>query len=164
MPDIRLFWPPASCEAETPKDSIKTKTESGKYFCIRVVLSIKVRLIVMSTNFVYWERERQRKRENMATGQQSSTGKRGWAREEKQMRHFFWRDNTKFCSGGEKMRNARGHKGENKRQWKRERVNNDTYDISSVKRVTRKFLEVSRRSRAKQRQRNARARAKLFFC
>ena len=31
--------------------------------------------------------------------------------------------------------------------------NNKTYDISSVKRVTRKFLEVSRCSRAKQRQR-----------
>ena len=33
-------------------------------------------------------------------------------------------------------------------------VNKNTYDISSIKRVTRKFLEVSRCSRAKQRQRN----------
>ena len=43
-----------------------------------------------------------------------------------------------------------------------------TYDISSVKRVTRKFLEVSRCSRAKQRQRNVQkkcfGRAKLLFC
>ena len=31
--------------------------------------------------------------------------------------------------------------------------NKNTYDISSIKRVTRKFLEVSRFSRAKQRQR-----------
>ena len=31
---------------------------------------------------------------------------------------------------------------------------NKTYDISSIKRVTGKFLEVSRCSRAKQRQRN----------
>ena len=42
------------------------------------------------------------------------------------------------------------------------------YDISSVKRVTRKFLEVSRCSRAKQLQRNAQkncaARGKLFSC
>ena len=35
MPNVRLFWresvwPPASCEAETTKESIKTKTESGK--------------------------------------------------------------------------------------------------------------------------------------
>ena len=34
------------------------------------------------------------------------------------------------------------------------KVNKNTYDISSIKRVTRKFLEVSRYSRAKQRQRN----------
>ena len=37
-------------------------------------------------------------------------------------------------------------------EWKK--VNNTRYDISSIKRVTRKFLEVSRCSRAKQRQRN----------
>ena len=37
-------------------------------------------------------------------------------------------------------------------EWKK--VNNNRYDISSIKRVTRKFLEVSRCSRAKQRQRN----------
>ena len=41
----RLFWreigwPPASCKAETTKESIKTKTESGNCFCIRVVLSL----------------------------------------------------------------------------------------------------------------------------
>ena len=33
-------------------------------------------------------------------------------------------------------------------------MNKNTYDISSIKRVTRKFLEVSSCSRAKQRQRN----------
>ena len=42
------------------------------------------------------------------------------------------------------------------------------YDISSVKRVTKKFLEVSRCCRAKQRQRNVQkkcaVRAKLPFC
>ena len=56
--------------------------------------------------------------------------------------------------------------GENERQWKIE--NEETYDISSVKRVTKKFLEVSRCSHAKQRQRNVQkkcaARAKLLFC
>ena len=48
------------------------------------------------------------------------------------------------------------------------KVNKNTNDISSKKRVTRKFLEVSRCSRAKQRQRNVQkkcaARAKLLFC
>ena len=55
--------------------------------------------------------------------------------------------------------------GENERQWKK--VNENTYDISSIKRVTKKFLEVSRCSRAKQRHRNVQnkcaARAKLLL-
>ena len=55
--------------------------------------------------------------------------------------------------------------GENKRQWKK-KVNENTYDISSMNRVT-KFLEVSRCSRAQQRQRNVQkkcaARAKLLL-
>ena len=36
----------------------------------------------------------------------------------------------------------------------KKKVNKNTFDISSIKRATRKFLEVSRCSRAKQRQRN----------
>ena len=48
------------------------------------------------------------------------------------------------------------------------KVNNNRYDISSIKRVTQKFLEVSHCGSAKQRQRNVQkkcaARAKLFFC
>ena len=61
----RLFWreiakPPASCKAEAAKESIKTKPESGNCFCIRVFLSIKLRLIVMSTDLEYRARERQR--------------------------------------------------------------------------------------------------------
>ena len=49
-----------------------------------------------------------------------------------------------------------------------EKVNGNTYDFFSKNCVTEKFLEVSRRSRAKQRQRNVQkkfaARAKLLFC
>ena len=56
---------------------------------------------------------------------------------------------------------------ENERQWQK-KVNKNTYDISSIKRVTRKCLKVSRCSRAKQRQRNVQkkcaAHAKLLFC
>ena len=62
------------------------------------------------------------------------------------------------------MRNPSGHQGENERVKK---VNNNRYDISSIKRVTRKFSEVSRSGHAKQRQRNVQkkcaTRAKLFF-
>ena len=39
--------------------------------------------------------------------------------------------------------------GENERQWKK--VNENTWDVSSIKIVSKKFLEVSRCSRAKQR-------------
>ena len=55
-------------------------------------------------------------------------------------------------SGGEKMRNPSGHQGENERVKKK--LNNNRYDIFSIKHVTRKFLEVSRCGRAKQGQRN----------
>ena len=48
------------------------------------------------------------------------------------------------------------------------RVNKNTSDIPSIKRVTRKFLEASRNSRAKQRQRNVQkkcaASAKFLVC
>ena len=64
------------------------------------------------------------------------------------------------------MRNASGHQDKNERQ--RKKVNRTTYNISSIKRVTRKFLEVSRcrlaRPRQKDVQKKCAARAKLFFC
>ena len=64
------------------------------------------------------------------------------------------------------MRDASGQQGENELQGKK--VNKVRYDISSIKRVFRNFLEVSRCSRAKQWQRNVQkkcaARAKLLFC
>ena len=52
-----------------------------------------------------------------------------------------------------RMRNPSDHH-EEKRSGSGKRVNENTYDISSIKRVTRKFLEISLCSRAKQRQRN----------
>ena len=68
----------------------------------------------------------------------------------------------KFCSGG--MLAATRVKMSDSEK----RVNKNTSDMPSIKRVTRKFLEVSRNSRAKQRQRNVQnncaARAKLLFC
>ena len=66
------------------------------------------------------------------------------------------------------MRNASGHQCKVKMSGSEKKVNENTYDISSKQRVTsKKFLEVSRCSRAKQRQRNVQkkcaARAKLFL-
>ena len=106
MPNVRLFWresvwPPASCEADTTKESIKTRTESGKCFCIRVFFSsIKLRLIVMSTNLEYRERERHRKRESrrQASEAQREKGRqRSRARDKKTKETFFcWKNNMKI--------------------------------------------------------------------
>ena len=52
------------------------------------------------------------------------------------------------------MRNVRGHQCKMKMSGSGKIVNDKTYDISSIKCVTKTFLEVSRCSRAKQRQRN----------
>ena len=52
------------------------------------------------------------------------------------------------------MGNANGHQCKVKMSGGVKKVKGNTYDISSIKRVTKKFLEVSRCSRAKQRQRN----------
>ena len=66
------------------------------------------------------------------------------------------------------MRNASGHQCKVKMSGSEENVNENTYDIFSKKRVTKKFLDDSRCIRAKQRQRNVQkkcvVRAKLLFC
>ena len=66
------------------------------------------------------------------------------------------------------MRNASGHQCKGKMSDSEKKVNEKTYDIPSIERITEKFLEVSRCSRAKQRKGNVQkkcaARAKLLFC
>ena len=52
------------------------------------------------------------------------------------------------------MRNVIGHQCKVKMSGSEKNLNENTYDISSKKRVTNKFLEVSRCGRVKQRQRN----------
>ena len=52
------------------------------------------------------------------------------------------------------MGNASGHQCKVKMSGNEKKVNENSYDISSLKRVTKKFLEVSHCSRAKQRQRH----------
>ena len=65
------------------------------------------------------------------------------------------------------MGNASGHQCKVKMSSSEKKVNENTYDISSIKRVTKKFLKVSRCNRVKQRQRNVQkkcaAHAKLLF-
>ena len=52
------------------------------------------------------------------------------------------------------MKNASGHQCNAKMSGSEKKVNENTYDISSIQRVTKKFLEVSRCSRAKHQQRS----------
>ena len=65
------------------------------------------------------------------------------------------------------MGNPSGHQCKVKKTGSEKTVNENTYDIPDIKRVTKKFLEVSRCSHAKQRQRNVQkkcaARANLLF-
>ena len=56
------------------------------------------------------------------------------------------------------MRNASGHQCKVKMSGSEKKVNEKTYNISSIKRVTKKFQQVSRCSRAKQLQRNVQKR------
>ena len=84
---------------------IKTKTESGNFFCIRIVVSIKLRLIVMSTNLEYREIERQsRKRECRGQASEAQRGKerqRARARDKKQRRHFLLKEHcVNFVAAG----------------------------------------------------------------
>ena len=107
----------------------------------------------MSTNLEYRAREGQRKRESrrQASKAQHEKGQQtSRARDKKQKRRFFvGRTTWKFCSGGDKMRNASGHQSQVKMSGSEKKVNEKTYDISFIKRVTKKSLEVSRCSRAK---------------
>ena len=52
------------------------------------------------------EQEKDREKEKVG-GEKWRQGFR--ARDKKKRRHFFVRKNMKFCSGGDKMRNASGH-------------------------------------------------------
>ena len=52
-------------------------------------------------------------------------------------------------SGVDKMRNASGHQCKVKMSGSEKKVNEKTYDISSIKRVTKKFQQVSRCGRRK---------------
>ena len=72
----------------------------------------------MFTNLEYRERERQRKRESRqqaSEAQQEKGRQTARARDEKR-RFLLEEQHKKFCSGGEKMRNASGHEGENEQE------------------------------------------------
>ena len=66
-----------------------------------------------------WKIEKEEDGEKEKVRRQASEAQRekSYSKKEKTKgTFFFWRSNTKFCSGGEKIRNASGYQGENGRQ------------------------------------------------
>ena len=64
-----------------------------------------------------WNIEKDNEKENV--GRQASEAQREKEQERERKKKgdiFCWRNNMKFCSGGEKMRNASGHQGKHERQ------------------------------------------------
>ena len=113
-----------------------------------------------------WDIEKEKDKEKEKAGRQASEVQREKElereRKKNKRRHFLLRKNMKFCSDG-MLAATRVKMSDSEKK-----VNKNTSGISSIKRVTRKFPEVSRCSRPKQRQINVQtkraARAKLLFC
>ena len=118
----------------------------------------------MSTNLEYRAREI---RWQASEGQRENGRQRSRATDKN---FFFWRTTWKFCSGGDKMRNAGSQQANARWTWGAVKKSDlvRTHTPFPPLSVTKKFLEVSRCSHAKQRQRNVQkkcaARVKLLFC
>ena len=67
------------------------------------------------------ERERQRKRDQKVRRQASEAQRENELMRDRKNKGdiFCCRNNMKFCSGSEKMRNASDHLGDNEEQWKK---------------------------------------------
>ena len=78
----------------------------------------------MSTNLEYIEQEKDREKEKVGGRPANLNEKKGNRDLEREIKNngdsfFVGKTTWKFCSGGEKMRNASGHQGENERRWKK---------------------------------------------
>ena len=118
----------------------------------------------MATILEYKARESRRQ----ASEAQREIGRQRSRVRDKHKGDIFLLEFSSNKSGGDKMSNASGRQCKVKMSGSEKKVNEKTYDISPIKRVTKKFQQVSRCSRAKQLQRNVQkkcaARAKLLFC
>ena len=102
----------------------KTKTENIKKENVSVsVLSEILCLDELSCPQI-WNMEKEKGGEKQKAGRQASEAQPGkeLERERKSKGNIFcWRNNMKFCSGGEKMRNACFHQGKNERREKQKK-------------------------------------------
>ena len=72
----------------------------------------------------------------------------------------------KFCSGGEEIRNASGHLGENERQWKKSEQEHVRHFLNKRRsqEVSGSFSLKSCQVTVKKCTKKSAARAKLLFC
>ena len=99
----------------------------------------------MSTNLEYRAGEREKEKVGGRPAKlNEKKGDRDLVREIKNKGDIFdGRTTWKFCSSGDKIRNDSGHQSKVKMSAGSEKkVNENAFDISSIKRVTKKFLEV----------------------
>ena len=66
-----------------------------------------------------WKTEKEKVRQQAIEAQREKELERSERDRKNRGDIFCWRNNLKICSGGEKMRNASRHLGENERQWKK---------------------------------------------
>ena len=127
--------------------------------CTKIDLAARNDFLFFSVFLLLYSIEQEKDREKEKVGGRQvklneKNGDRDLGLEIKKRRHFFvGRTTRKFCSGGDKMRNASGHQCKVKMSGSKKKVNENTHEISYKKRVTKKCLEVLRCSSAKQRQR-----------
>ena len=78
----------------------------------------------------FWNIEKEKDKEKVGGRPAKLNEKKSHIQLEREIKkergHYFFigRTTWKFCSGGEKMRNASGHRGENERQWKKKKQTN----------------------------------------
>ena len=83
----------------------------------------------LGQNFWNTEKEKDREKEKVGGRPAKLNEKKGHRELERERKNkgdiffFIGRTAWKFCSGGEKMRSASGHRGENERQWKKNQTN-----------------------------------------
>ena len=141
MSNVRLsvwresVWPPASYQAKATKESILERRKRKKENVSVSVLSEVLWFDELSCPQI-WNMEKEKDEEKQKAGRQASEAQPGkeLERERKSKGNIFcWRNHMKFCSGGEKMRNAFFHQSKHERREKQKKktVNKNTYNLFS---------------------------------
>ena len=115
-----------------------------------------------------WKTDKEKDREKEKVRRQASEAEREKELERDRKNKgdiFCWRINIKFCSGGEKMRNASGHLGENERRWQKSEQQHGRHFLHKTcnQEASGSFTFWSCKTTAKKCTTKCAACAKLFF-